>query len=182
MQILPSLNPHSLVFLDESGAKTNMTRLRGRAQGGSRLYAHAPHGHWLTTTLISSIRLNGETAAMELPGATDSLAFLTYVEAVLAPSLREGDVVVMDNLGAHYDEAALSLIEKCGARVLFLPPYSPDFNPIEKMWSKIKSLLRKLEARTQDELSNAITKAFESVTAKDAAGWFLSCHITVSQS
>lgn len=181
MQMLPFLNQHSLVFLDESGAKTNMTRLRGRSRGGSRLYAQAPHGHWCTTTLISSIRLNGETAAMELPGATDSLAFRTYVELVLAPSLHEGDVVVMDNLGAHYDEAAIGVIESCGARVLFLPPYSPDYNPIEKMWSKIKSLLRKLEARTREELSAAITKAFESITAQDAEGWFSSCYITASQ-
>jgi len=181
MQMLPTLNPHSLVFLDESGVKTNMTRLRGRSQGGSRLYAHAPHGHWCTTTLISSIRLNGETAAMELSGATDSLAFRAYVEAVLVPSLHEEDIVIMDNLGAHYDEAAISMIESCGARVLFLPPYSPDYNPIEKMWSKIKSLLRKLEARTRKELSTAITKAFGTITAKDAEGWFLSCYITASQ-
>jgi transposase len=182
MALLPSLEPDRLVFLDESGVKTNMTRLRGRARHGLRLFAHAPHGHWCTTTLISSIRINGETAAMELDGATDSLAFRTYVDRVLAPSLHEGDVVVMDNLRAHYDEEAIELIEQTGARVLFLPPYSPDFNPIEKMWSKIKSILRKLEARTQEELSEVIAEAFGCVTPADAKGWFSSCFITASQS
>ena len=182
MQMLPSLDPRKLVFLDESGVKTNMTRLRGRAKHGLRLFAHAPHGHWCTTTLISSIRLSGETAAMELDGATDSIVFRTYVERILVPSLKEGDIVVMDNLGAHYDSEAICQIEDCGARVLFLPPYSPDFNPIEKMWSKIKSLLRKLEARTQKELSNAITQAFRTVTSEDARGWFSSCFITAFQS
>ncbi len=182
MQMLPLLDPYKLVFLDESGVKTNMTRLRGRAKHGLRLFAHAPHGHWCTTTLISSIRLSGETAAMELDGATDSIVFRTYVKRVLVPSLKEGDVVVMDNLGAHYDHEAILRIERCGAQVLFLPPYSPDFNPIEKMWSKIKSLLRKLEARSQGELSNAITQAFRTVTSEDARGWFSSCFITTSQS
>jgi len=182
LQMLPLLDPHRLVFIDESGAKTNMTRLRGRARHGLRLLAHAPHGHWCTTTLISSIRLGGETAAMELEGATDAIAFRTYVEAVLSPSLGEGDIVVMDNLRVHYDQEAIRLIEQCGARVLFLPPYSPDFNPIEKMWSKIKSLLRKFEARTQEELSDAIAKAFRTVTPEDANGWFSSCFITASQS
>ncbi len=108
MQMLPSLDPRKLVFLDESGVKTNMTRLRGRAKHGLRLFAHAPHGHWCTTTLISSIRLSGETAAMELDGATDSIIFRTYVERVLVPSLKEGDIVVMDNLGAHYDSEAIT--------------------------------------------------------------------------
>jgi transposase len=181
MLLLPSLDPDQLVFLDESGVKTNMTRLRGRAKQGLRLFAHAPHGHWYTTTLISSIRINGETAAMELDGATDSLAFRAYVDRVLVPSLHEGDVVVMDNLRAHYDDEAIERIEQIGAHVLFLPPYSPDFNPIEKMWSKIKSILRKLEARSQQELSAAITTAFKSVTPSDAMGWFLSCYITASQ-
>jgi len=182
MLLLPSLNPDQLVFLDESGVKTNMTRLRGRAKHGRRLFAHAPHGHWCTTTLISAIRINGETATMELDGATDSLAFRAYVDRVLVPSLHAGDVVVMDNLRAHYDEESIKLIERIGARVLFLPPYSPDFNPIEKMWSKIKSILRKLKARSQKELSEAIAKAFKSVTPADATGWFSSCHITASQS
>jgi len=182
MRMLPSLDPQKLVFLDESGVKTNMTRLRGRAKNGLRLFAQAPHGHWCTTTLISSIRLNGETATLEIEGASDSIAFRTYIEQILSPSLKEGDVVVMDNLRSHYDLKAIEQIEHCGAQVLFLPPYSPDFNPIEKMWSKIKSFLRKLEARSQRELSYAITQAFKRVTPEDARGWFSSCFITVSQS
>jgi transposase len=132
--------------------------------------------------MISSVRLNGTTAAMEIDGATDSPVFRTYVRHILAPTLSAGDVVVLDNLKAHYDSEAIALIEARGAVVKFLPPYSPDFNPIEKMWSKIKNLLRGFAARTQQELSEAISLAFESVTSEDVQGWFSSCHITVSQS
>ncbi|MFA5690008.1 MAG: IS630 family transposase [Kiritimatiellales bacterium] len=179
---LPHLAPDRLVFIDESGAKTNMTRLRGRARYGLRLLAHAPHGHGCTTTMISSIRLNGQTAAMEVEGSSDGAVFREYIRAVLAPTLQPGDIIVMDHLRTHYDPEALRLIEACGATIKFLPPYSPDFNPIEKMWSKIKTLLRRLGARTQDELSAAISRAFAQVTPQDAAGWFSSCHITASQS
>ena len=170
------------MFIDESGAKTNMTRQRGRALEGNRLFAKAPHGHWGTTTLISSVRLNGATAAMEIAGATDSEVFREYVRRILAPTLSPGDMVVMDNLRTHYDTAAIAMIEARGATAKFLPPYSPDYNPIEKMWSKIKALLRGWAARTQRELSAAITRAFEAVTPEDVRGWFLSCHITASLS
>jgi transposase len=170
------------VFIDESGAKTNMTRQRGRAMEGHRLFAKAPHGHWGTTTMISSVRLDGTTAAMEIAGAADSEVFREYVRRILAPTLSPGDMVVMDNLRTHYDAAAITMIEARGASVKFLPPYSPDYNPIEKMWSKIKTLLRGLAARTQQELSAAITRAFEAVTSEDVQGWFLSCHITASLS
>jgi len=132
--------------------------------------------------MISSIRLDGTTAAMEIGCATDSAVFREYVRHVLSPTLCPEDIVVMDNLRAHYDEEAIALIEARGAAVKFLPPYSPDFNPIEKMWSKIKALLRAIEARTQQELSEAITQAFAAVKTEDAFGWFSSCHITVSQS
>jgi len=179
---LPGLDPKHLVFIDESGAKTNMTRLRGRAKGGHRLFCSAPHGHWCTTTMISSIRLNGETAAMEIGSATDSLVFREYVRQILAPTLNPEDIVVMDNLRAHYDAESIALIEQTGACVKFLPPYSPDFNPIEKMWSKVKEKLRGLCARTQDELSEAIAIALSSVTSTDAEGWFFSCYITAPQS
>jgi len=178
---LPSLDPSQLVFLDESGAKTNMTRLRGRAKGGNRLYSSAPHGHWCTTTIISSIRLNGQTASMEIGSATDSRIFREYVRQVLAPTLQPGDIVVMDNLRAHYDAESISLIEQTGACVKFLPPYSPDFNPIEKMWSKVKEKLRGMGARTQEELSEAISIALSTVRSQDAEGWFSSCYITSSQ-
>ena len=131
--------------------------------------------------MISSVRLDGTTAAMEIEGATDSLVFRQYVRHVLAPSLHPEDIVVMDNLRVHYDAEALALIESSAATVKFLPPYSPDYNPIEKMWSKIKNLLRSFAARTQKELSEAITRAFAAVTPSDVQGWFSSCHITTAQ-
>lgn len=179
---LPELDAARLVFIDESSAKTNMTRLRGRSRHGSRLFAFAPHGHWCTTTLISSIRLNGQTAAMEVEGPSDGIIFREYVRTVLVPSLSPADIVIMDNLRTHYDQEALGFIEACGASVKFLPPYSPDFNPIEKMWSKVKNVLRSLTARTQSKLSDAITQAFNAITPADARGWFASCGITATQS
>lgn len=163
------------MFLDESGAKTNMTRLRGRAQRGQRVYASSPQGHWYTTTMISSIRLNGSTACMAINAATDTEVFRTYVEQVLCPSLCNGDIVIMDNLSSHKSGPTIELIEATGADVLFLPAYSPDFNPIEKMWSKVKESLRAAEARNQEELVNAIGQALAKVTAQDAINWFASC-------
>jgi transposase len=133
------LDPARLVFLDESGAKTNMTRLRGRAPRGQRCHGSAPAGHWQTTTLIAALRLDGTTAAMTIPGATDTEVFRAYVAGVLCPSLRAGDIVIMDNLAPHHSEPTLELITAAGASVLFLPAYSPDLNPIEKMWSKGES-------------------------------------------
>jgi transposase len=164
-----------LVFIDEAGAKTNMTRLYGRSVKGVRAYDHAPHGHWCTTTMISSIRLNGETACMTVNAATSGDVFRVYVERVLVPSLREGDLVILDNLSAHKDKVALERIKEVGAQVRFLPPYSPDFNPIEKMWSKVKQLLRGMKARTEETLLLAIGTALSCVTEADARGWFISC-------
>ena len=152
-----------------------MTRLRGRALRGVRVHASAPYGHWQTTTMISSIRLDGSTACMTINGPTDTEGFRTYVRCVLAPTLRSGDVLVMDNLSPHKSELTLGLIAQAGVQVLFLPPYSPDLNPIEKMWSKIKQLLRSAEARTEEELLRAIGAALASVTAQDAMNWFASC-------
>lgn len=167
------------MFLDESGAKTNMTRLRGRAPRGKRLHTAAPCGRWQSTTMISSIRLDGTTACMHLPGAADTEAFVTYVGEVLCPTLRRGDIVVMDNLAVHKSPRVTTLIEAVGAEVKFLPAYSPDLNPIEKMWSKIKALLRSYEARTPEELDEAISKAFSKITAKDAMGYFASCGYSI---
>jgi transposase len=164
-----------LVFLDESGAKTDMTRLRGRAERGERVYDHAPGGHWGTTTMISSIRLDGSTACMTVDGATTTEVFQAYVQSVLRPTLRRGDWVVLDNLSPHKDSATLQLIEQAGATVCFLPPYSPDFNPIEKMWSKLKAQLRSEKARTQEALWVAIGQALARVTPSDARNWFASC-------
>jgi transposase len=161
--------------LDESGAKTNLTRLCGRALKGQRVQASTPHGHWHTTTMISSIRLDGSTACMALEGTTDTESFRAYVGQVLLPTLRPGDLVVMDNLSPHKSDPTLELITNAGAQVLFLPAYSPDLNPIEKMWSKVKALLRGAEARTPADLITAIGQALAKVTAQDALGWFTSC-------
>ena len=164
-----------LVFIDESAAKTNMTRLYGRAKGGQRVMDKAPAGHWCTTTMISSIRSDGATACMVVDGATNQEVFRAYVEQILLPTLRTGDIVILDNLSAHKDAQSIARIEAIGARVLFLPPYSPDFNPIEKMWSKIKAILRRIKARSREALIQAIAVALDAVTAQDAQGWFKSC-------
>jgi transposase len=170
-----SMNLEKLVFIDESGAKTNMTRLYGRAQQGKRAVDDAPAGHWCTTTMISSIRLDGSTACMVVDGSTTKDIFKAYVEQILLPTLTVGDVVVLDNLSSHKNQEVRDLIESAGAELWFLPPYSPDLNPIEKMWSKIKSILRTLKARTEKALINAIAKALDKVTANDAKGWFEAC-------
>ena len=125
--------------------------------------------------MISAIWVDGSTACMTIEGATDTEVFRTYVKEVLCPKLRPGDVVVMDNLAPHKSAPTLALIEAAGAKTLFLPAYSPDLNPIEKMWSKLKSFLRKVEARTLPELQSAIAQALQRVTAKDAKNWFASC-------
>ena len=170
-----ALDPARLVFIDESAAKTNLTRLRGRAPKGERLICHAPHGHWHTTTMISSVRLDGTSACMTIEGATGTEVFQAYVREVLVPALRAGDIVIMDNLGAHKNDHTLALIAQAGAEVRFLPAYSPDLNPIEMMWSKVKSLLRKAQARTHQDLLLAIAAALRAVTAQDALGWFAAC-------
>ena len=169
------MDPAKLLFLDESGAKTNLTRLCGRAPKGQRVWASAPQGHWQTTTMISSIRLDGSTACMALEGPTDTESFRTYVQAVLVPTLRPGDIIVMDNLSPHKSDPTLALITQAGAQVLFLPAYSPDLNPIEMMWSKVKNWLRGIEARTHAELIVAIGQALSRVTPQDAINWFVHC-------
>ena len=169
------MDPAKLVFIDESAAKTNLTRLRGRAPRGERLLARCPQGHWRTTTMISSVRLDGSTACMTIEGATDTEVFQAYVREVLCPALRPGDIVVMDNLSPHKNERTIALIEAVGATARFLPPYSPDLNPIEMMWSKVKALLRAAEARTHPDLIAAIGQALCAVTSQDAVNWFAAC-------
>lgn len=129
--------------------------------------------------MISSIRLDGTTACMHLAGAADTEAFVTYIDQVLCPALKTGDIVVMDNLSVHKSPKVVELVQAKGAEVRFLPAYSPDLNPIEKMWSKIKASLRSAEARTAEQLDAAITLAFSKVTAKDAAGWFACCGYSI---
>ena len=152
-----------------------MTRLGGRAQRGQRVHANSPQGHWHTTTMISSIRVDGSTACMAIEGATDTEVFRAYIRQVLCPSLQPGDVVVMDNLSPHKSDRTLSLIEQRGAQVRFLPAYSPDLNPIEQMWSKVKNSLRSAEARTHEALISAIGLALSNVTRQDAMNWFARC-------
>ena len=156
-----------------------MTRLRGRCARGKRLHFPCPDGHWRTTTMISSVRLDGSTACMAIEGATDTEVFRAYVREVLLPTLKAGDIVVMDNLTPHKNEETLSLIQAVGACVWFLPPYSPDLNPIEKMWSKVKQVLRSLEPRNHDALLAAIATALSRVTASDARNYFASCGYSI---
>jgi transposase len=181
-QFQTEIEPCRLVFLDESGAKTNMTRLYGRAGKGKRCCDKAPDGRWETVTMLSSIRLDGETESVLFEGAVDRAMFEAYIEQILGPSLRPGDIVVMDNLASHKSQAAQAFVESRSAAYLFLPAYSPDYNPIEKMWSKVKQILRSMKACSQEELFDAIAKALSMVTADDAQGWFASCGYVKSQS
>jgi transposase len=164
-----------LVFVDESGFNTSMTRLRARAPRGKRAYGRVPRNRGKNTTLIAAITLEGAmgTSMMTVEGATDAEAFEAYVEHFLAPSLCEGQVVVLDGLGAHRPQRIRELIEARGADLLFLPSYSPDLNPIEEAFSKIKALVRKEGARrVREALVEAIGRALAAVTLEDAAGWF----------
>lgn len=164
-----------LVFVDETAATTKLIRLYGRALRGERVRDAAPHGHWCVRTVIGALFGDGRTACMTVDAPTDGEIFYQYVVHVLVPELRPGDIVVLDNLRSHKQQRVMASIEKAGGRVEFLPPYSPDLNPIEKMWSKFKSILRKLAARTSEALDEAIRVALESVTPEDAAGWLASC-------
>ena len=162
-----------LVFVDESGFNTSMTRLRARAPKGKRAYGKVPRNRGKNTTLIAAITLEGAMgASMTVEGATDSLAFEAYVEHFLAPSLCEDQVVVLDGLGAHRTQKVEELIEGRGADLVFLPSYSPDLNPIEEAFSKIKALVRKVGARVREALVEAIGRALAAVTPEDATGWF----------
>lgn len=149
-----------------------MARLRGRALRGERCLAAVPHGHWKTTTFVGALRLEGMTAPMILDGAMYGAAFLEYVKQVLAPTLAPGDIVVMDNLPAHKLEAVRQAIENVGAELRFLPPYSPDFNPIEMAFSKFKAFLKKTAARTKDDLWNAIATAIDIFTPQECENYF----------
>ena len=151
----PDLDPRRLVFIDETGASTKMARLRGRSKRGQRCRAAVPHGHWKTTTFTAGLRRDGLTAPMLLDGPMNGVAFLAYVEQVLVPTLVPGDQVIMDNLPAHKVSGVKQAIEAAGATRLLLPPYSPDFNPIEQAFAKLKALLRKAAARTVDDLWDA---------------------------
>jgi transposase len=164
-----------LVFVDESGTHISMDRLRSRAPRGARAYGRVPKNRGKNLRLIASMSLSGMGESMCVEGATDAAAFELYVEHYLAPSLCEGQVVVMDNLGAHRPKRVRELIEARGAELLFVPSYSPELNPIEQAFSKIKNVLRKLGARTHEALLEAMEEALSKVSAADAAGWFEHC-------
>ncbi len=173
----------SLVFLDESAAKTNMIRLWGRAQRGTRVHDSAPAGHWGTTTLIGSLRADGTTACMTIEEATDTEVFRAYVrQGAGAPTLRTGDVVVMDNLSPHkrVRKPSGSSNRPGGASAFCRSLFAPTLNPIEKMWSKIKGKLRSAKARSRRSLDQAIARALKTVTAADARGWFASCGYSIN--
>ena len=152
-----------------------MTRHYGRAQRGERVREATPQGHWHTVTMLAALTSDGLQAPMTVESATDGDVFLAYLEQVLCPRLRAGQVVIMDNLAAHKVAGVRQLIENTGAQLHYLPPYSPDFNPIEQAWSKIKQLLRAAKARTLEALESAIADALAAVTAENASAWFTHC-------
>lgn len=166
------LDPARLIFIDETAASTKMARLRGRSRRGDRCRASIPHGHWKTTTFTAGLRLCGIAAPMLLDGPMNGPAFLAYTEQVLAPELRPGDIVVMDNLPSHKIGGVREAIERAGARLLFLPPYSPDFNPIEMAFSKLKALLRKAAARTVNDLWAAVAECLSAFTPGECRNYF----------
>jgi transposase len=175
----PGTPARRLIFLDETWASTNMTRLRGRAPRGARLLAKVPFGHWKTTTLIAALGLSGVRCSAVVDGAVNAQVFEAFVEQVLAPQLRPGDAVVLDNLSSHKTARARALVEAAGAELVFLPPYSPDLNPIEMVFAKIKHLLRTLACRTREALWGAMQGVLDQVTAGDAANCFRHCGYTL---
>jgi transposase len=169
-----TIDPHRLVFVDETGTNTAMTRAYGRAPRGERVVGTVP-GQWTTVTLISALRLSGVVAPLAFEGATDTPAFQTYVAQALVPQLQPGDVVIWDNLKPHQDAEVKQLIEQAGAELVPLPPYSSDLTPIEELWSKAKTVLKSAAARTTEALYDAMGAALRSVRPEDILGWFRFC-------
>lgn len=163
------------MFIDETWASTNMARRHGRCQRGERLRASVPHGHWKTTTFVAGLRNTGMVAPMVLDGPINRDAFTAYVTQVLVPELSPGDIVIMDNLSSHKGSAIQEAIEAAGADLLFLPPYSPDFNPIEKAFSKLKAHLRKAAERTIHGLWDAIGRILDLYSPQECAKYFAAC-------
>ncbi len=177
--MIAPLDVQCLKFIDESGVNLAMTRLYGRAPKGRRVIDSVPHNYGPNITMMGALGRHGLEAVMTVEGATDADVFLAYVEHVLAPTLRPGDITVMDNLRAHKVAGVQHLIEGHGARLIYLPPYSPDLSPIEQAWSKLKTYLRTAKARTREALDAAITQALSLITAADAHGWFVHCGYTL---
>jgi transposase len=177
---LAGIDPNQLVFIDEFGATTQMTRTRGRCEIGKRLISALPQGHWKVLTTIGALSLRGMIAAVTVDAPTDAEIFRMFVTDALVPALRPGNIVVLDNLQPHKASGVREAIESTGASLLYLPPYSPDFNPIEPAWSKIKAHLRSAAARTVDLLGEAVEDALKLITDDDARGFFSHCGYATS--
>jgi transposase len=167
----PLLDPGKLVFVDETGTTTNMVRLRGRCRRGKRLVAYVPHGHWKTTTFVAALRKDAVTAPFVVDEPMNGEIFLAYLEQCLVPTLSPGDVVIMDNLAAHKVAGVRELIEAKGARLVYLPPYSPDFNPIEQLFAKLKALLRKAAERSIPALWDRIGEILETIASDECSNY-----------
>jgi transposase len=174
------LDARRFKFIDEAGSNLALTRLFGRAPKGERVTESVPRNYGRQTSIISAIGLSGPTATFTVEGAVDTAIFNVYVEHVLGPSIEVGDILILDNLSAHRASCIETVAAERGAQVIWLPPYSPDFSPIEMMWSKIKSALRAAKARTREELEQALIAALKLVTADDCAGWFSHCGYQVT--
>ena len=168
----PALDPAKLVFVDETGTNTQMTRLRGRCAKGARLVDRVPHGHWKTTTFVAGMRSDAITAPLVVDRPMNGAIFTAWLEQSLAPTLGKGDTVIMDNLPAHKIARVREIIEAAGARLLYLPPYSPDLNPIEMMFAKLKALLRKFKERTVNALWDRIGIVLDEFSPKECANYF----------
>jgi transposase len=169
------LDPSALIFIDETWIKTNMTRLRGRALKGQRLVESVPHGHWKTTTVIGALDRNGMRCSMTLAGPVNRDAFEAFVQQILCPALKPGDIVVMDNLSSHKGGTVKELVESAGGKLLYLPPYSPDLNPIEPAFSKFKQLVRSAGHRVMDILWSDLQRMLDQINSTDAGGFFTHC-------
>jgi transposase len=165
------LDPSRLVFIDETWAKTNMTRTHGRAPRGERLVAKVPHGHWRTLTFLAALRCDRIDAPCVIDGPINGESFLAYVEQVLVPALKPGDIVIIDNLGSHKGKAVRRAIRAAGAKLFFLPPYSPDLNPIEQVFAKLKTLLRKAAERTVEATWRRIGSLLTAFTPAECANY-----------
>ena len=176
-EAVEKIDPEDLIFIDETGTNQAMTPLYGRAPKGKRLYESRPVQRGRLYTVIGALSLGGMLTVMTVEGGTVTEVFHAFVEHLLCPHLREGHVVVLDNLAAHKNLEIRALIEDKGARVLFLPPYSPELNPIELAWAKLKNTIKKLKPRSLQAIDNAVAKALPHITGEDAAGWFQHCGI-----
>ena len=168
----PKLDPDRLVFIDETGTSTKMARLYGRAPRGERLVGKIPHGHWKPSTFVAGLRSTALTAPSVIDGPMNGNAFLAYVEQILVPPLKPNDIVVLDNLSAHKGPGIREAIEGAGAKLLYLPPYSPDFNPIEQLFAKLKALLRKAAERSVEGLWNRIAYLLDAFQPDECANYF----------